>query len=128
MENRETICNYDQLVEAMSICQKIQNNGIATVFFDFSGHVNITYIKIHKPIWVSNVNPDYKFEMHHDEDEDGYYFKDNEATILKLTAILSGGKLSEDDEQEAMCKKEKEARRRQYEDLKKEFEPELISL
>lgn len=125
MENREKICNYDQLIKALGVCAEIQNSGIGTVFCEFYGHVNRTAIRIHLPLWINGDDPDYRFELNHDKDEEGDDFnhKSNIQTISWLEEILQRGKLPEESEQEKIRDKEKQLRKQQYEELKREFEP-----
>ena len=121
MENRPKISFTERIINVIDICIEIQNKGIATVFIDFSGHVNKTDIRIYTPCWVQNTDADFKFELYHDEDE--YYSERNLQVVEKLQNILNIGKLSEEKENEAIRNKEKETRFKQYEELKKEFEP-----
>lgn len=128
MEHRGQMLNADQLLEALAVLVEIQNKEIGTIFFDLSGHVNRTNIRIHCPVWIADVHADYRFELYHDkdEDDDNYYRSRNETQISQLKEILSAGKLPSDNEQEIIRVKEKEVRKQQYEELKKEFEPELV--
>ena len=123
MESRPTIQFTERLINVVDLCIEIQNKEIGTVFIDFSGHINKTDIRIYVPYWIQNADADYKFELCHDNDE--YYSEKNLQVVNKLQDILSNGKLSEENEKQVAGNKEKEIRMRQYEELKKEFEPSV---
>jgi hypothetical protein len=86
------------------------------------GHVNNCEITIHTPKWIVDSKYDFSMTIYcgHTDNET---FEHNQHQINKLKSILENGPHS--NEAEAILNKEKLVRRQQYEQLKKEFEPEL---
>lgn len=69
---------------AFEISHKIQSLKLGTVFFDYSGHVNILTIRVHTPEWVANSDPSFIVNINGDKG----YSSSNKKNILALNEFL----------------------------------------
>lgn len=84
MKSREKINNQDRILEIARLCIEIQNKGIATAFFNLSGHVNMPVsISLHAPNWVAGESAVY--------DKVHLSAKDMDMAIKTLKSILENG-------------------------------------
>lgn len=56
--------NASKIIETLDLLIKIQNSGIATVFFNLSGHISGIEIDIHVPEWKAGKEPDYSERLY----------------------------------------------------------------
>lgn len=118
--NRDIISNADQFKEAIDLAIKIQNSGIATCIAYLAGHCNWISFDVHMPEWFSGSDADYKIQIQGEAE----HRDRNVQQLDRLKEIFKNGKQTID-EGKAIESKRQQLRRQQYEELKKEFEPQL---
>jgi hypothetical protein len=64
MKDREKISYPSDITELLKLCIDIQDKGLATVFFEFSGHVNAITVMFYVPVWKSGKDPDFRFTLY----------------------------------------------------------------
>lgn len=61
-----------RIMETLDLLIKIQNKGIATVFFGLSGHCNLIDFSVHTPEWKYGKNSDYSERLYEFTENDKF--------------------------------------------------------
>jgi len=118
MRDKEKINHWPLINKAINISVKIQNKGLATVFFDFSGHVNKISFRIYEPVYYDGAS--------YETIECYVGYEDSEKYILniisRLQSICRKRAIDEVKQKQIAAKLILDTKKAQYERLKKELE------